>query len=460
MSHEHPQDDSVERALEGQLSPAEWENLQREIIRDPALRARYVDQQWLHASLRAQRHALPELLAATPVVSVPHSSWRRYSYRWLAAAAGLTLLIHLGLLAYARKDHSVATLVEADHCKWGASDLPTVVDSKLGVGRLNLAEGIATIKFKRGAVLTLEAPTTLEILSDMHCRLIEGSIVADVPESAHGFTVHSQDMKVVDLGTRFGLTAGSAGNSHVFVFEGKVQIESARDQEPRVLSTGENFSIGSGNVSSTQEPFRTRLKIEPTGWQSITTAFGRGGDTYSRRGDSGGVKGRHPLLMVKHTELDRSHTNERRAVLTFDLSQSLVSATQQVELILDPEPSGMGFSTLVPDSRFAVYGVTDESLDGWNEDKILWTNTPGCNEFGPIPGATLKLLEFELPRGSSSQPLTLRSETLTAFVKGDTNGLVTFIIVRETGETDPSGLVHAFASKEHPTALPPTLRLR
>jgi hypothetical protein len=35
-----------------------------------------------------------------------------------------------------------------------------------------------------------------------------------------------------------------------------------------------------------------------------------------------------------------------------------------------------------------------------------------------------------------------------------------FVIVRVTGELAPSGLVHAFASKEHPTAHSPTLRVR
>lgn len=452
--------DRIDRAIEGQLSPEEWRDLQREIVQDPELRAYYVDQQWLHASLHAQRHSLPELLDAQPAPP-PESRFRRFGYRWLAAAAALTVLLHAGFLYFnGRADHSMAVLIEADHCKWAGSDLPTTVNSKLHAGRLSLAEGIATLKFKRGTVLTLEAPTTLEIISDMQCRLIEGSIVADVPASAHGFTVRSPDMTVTDLGTRFGLTAGSTGNSHVFVFEGSVRIESPRLAEPRVLATGENFRIASGQIDSTQEPFRTRLKIDPAGWQSITTGFGRGADTYSRRGDIDGVKGRHPLLMVKHSDLAGGLLNERRAVLTFDLAQFLPASINQVELILDPEPSGLGFSTLVPDSRFAVYGVIDESFDAWNENAVLWATTPGCNDYGPAPGSTLKLLEFALPRGSSGEPLTLRSETLTSFVKWDTNGLVTFIVVRETGETDPFGLVHAFASKEHPTALPPTLRLR
>jgi len=164
--------------------------------------------------------------------------------------------------------------------------------------------------------------------------------------------------------------------------------------------------------------------------------------------------------MVKHTELERSFPNERRAVLTFDLSQTQSTPIDEVELTLDPESSGMGFSTLVPDSRFAIYGIVDENLDSWDENRVLWLNTPGCDESGPLPGQTRRLLEFDLPRGSSGEPLTLKSDALTAFIRSDTNGLASFLIIRETGETDPSGLVHAFASKEHPTALPPTLRIR
>ena len=71
-----------------------------------------------------------------------------------------------------------------------------------------------------------------------------------------------------------------------------------------------------------------------------------------------------------------------------------------------------------------------------------------------------KLAEFAIPRGGSGNPLTIRGDGIAAFLRADTNGLATFLIVRETGESDPSGLVHAFASKEHPTARPPTLRVR
>jgi hypothetical protein len=170
--------------------------------------------------------------------------------------------------------------------------------------------------------------------------------------------------------------------------------------------------------------------------------------------------GAHPLIMVKHSDLPASAKNERRAFLTFDVSTIAAHDVAEAQLILDPVPSGFGISTLVPDSRFAVYGLTDEALDGWSENEARWDTAPGCNDAGPLPAQTRKLAEFWIPRGGSGDQLTVRGDALAQFIRQDTNGLVSFLIVRETGETDPSGLVHAFASKEHPTARPPTLRIK
>jgi hypothetical protein len=196
------------------------------------------------------------------------------------------------------------------------------------------------------------------------------------------------------------------------------------------------------------------------GWTAVSTAFGRGKDAYSRRGDAHGPTGAHPLIMVKHSEIEAGRTNERRAFLTFDVSQIGIAGISEAQLTLDPEPSGLGFSALVPDSRFAVYGIVDESLDGWEETGVEWDSSPACTDAGPVPAQTRKLAEFWIPRGGSGGALTVRDGTIAEFVRQDTNGLVSFLIVRETGESDPSGLVHAFASKEHPTARPPTLRLK
>jgi hypothetical protein len=104
--------------------------------------------------------------------------------------------------------------------------------------------------------------------------------------------------------------------------------------------------------------------------------------------------------------------------------------------------------------------VTDETLDRWDDQALRWGTMPACDDDGPKPAQVRRLASFSLPRGASGQPLTVSGAALADFVRGDTNGLVTLVLVRETGETDPSGLVHAFASRAHPSARPPTLRVR
>ncbi len=458
---DQPIDDRIDRALEGLLSAAELEALKADVIRDPVLRADYVDRLWLHSTLRAERETLVKILDEAPVAD--EKVVRRWPLALWAAAIAACVTLAACVFLFGKGTffrRPVATLVQADNCKWAGSDLPTAVDSKLGIGTLKLVQGIATLKFKSGATVTMEAPTTLKILTAMHCRLVEGTLTAEVPEPAHGFTIDTPDIKVVDLGTRFGVTAGSTGNSQVRVFKGEVEIGGLADGKTKHLTEGKGLHVGSGPTVLGQEPTRGQQVQEEDGWTSIPTSFGQGKDGYARRGDYGGPMGQHPLIIVKHTDLDPGRKNERRAVITFDISQAAIAKINEAQLVLDPEPSGFGFSSLVPDSEFAVYGLTDETLDTWDEKKMRWSSLPGCTDEGPNPAMTRKLAEFWIPRGGTGGPITVRSPELAAFIRTKTDGLASFLIVRETGETDPSGLAHAFASKEHPTGRPPTLRLK
>lgn len=470
MKPNDQQFDRIERALEGRLTEEEWAAFQADVVRDPVLRAVYAERAWLHASLRADRARLGQLLDRESVVvadtdaAQPVAAVRRRVVFWGSAVVALAAAVAVGFfISRARvpaRAVTVATLVQAQNTKWAGSTLPTLGGSKLGPGFLSLVEGIATLKFDSGATVIIEAPTKLEILSAMGCRLLEGSVTAEVPVPAHGFTIETPDLKVVDLGTRFGVTAGVAGDSHVYVFEGEVKLDNPKGEELRRLTQGKTFHVNSGATAATSlEPTRFQVEQAPDGWTSIPTSFGRGKDTFVRRGTNAPAGGQ-PLLMVKHTDLELSRRNERRIFLTFDLSKVNPATIAEAQLVLDPEPSGLGFTAMVPDSRFAVYGVTDESADTWDETALRWDGAPAATDEGLVAASTRKLAEFWIPRGGSGGPLTVRGDDLAAFLRADTNGLATFVIVRETSETDPSGLVHAFASKEHPSARPPTLRVR
>lgn len=447
-------EERIDRGIEGLLSDDEWAQLQSDVIADSRLRELYAERAWLHGQLQAEKQMLPHLIEAEPDVVAP-SFWRPAV--WAAAAAIVTALVTLNLRSVPEAE-TVATLVEAEDCRWAGSELPTAQGSQLGVGTLALVEGMATLEFESGARVTLEAPATVEVLSKMHCRLIEGSVVADVPEPAHGFTVDAPAVKVVDLGTRFGVTANRFGNAQVIVFDGEVEVE--RDnEEPKLLTTGNSMHIGHQAPAENQEIARDPgTDNSRAGWLTITTAEGRGKDAYVRRGDSHGPTGGHPLIMVKHTDL--AANNERRAFLTFDLAKIAVDAVADVELVLDVEASGLGFSALVPDSRFEVFGLSDGAADLWNEEQLLWGGAPASTDGGLIADQIVRLGEFRIRRGHVPANVSVSSQALREFVRTDTNRLVTLAIVRMTGENDKQGLVHAFAAKEHPTAQPPTLHLK
>jgi hypothetical protein len=162
--------------------------------------------------------------------------------------------------------------------------------------------------------------------------------------------------------------------------------------------------------------------------------------------------------MVKHTDL--APNNERRTILSFDLAGIDRSTLRSARLALKLEPSGLGFSSLVPDSRFAVYGISGESAAAWSESEIIW-KTAGPLVDEPLSAATAtRLAEFEIRKGSPNGLVEVGSDAFVDFLRSRPDEIVSLMIVRETGESDQQGLVHAFASKEHPTAPAPTLWLQ
>ena len=452
--------DHIDRSFDEQLSEEEWAALQQAIIDDPELRRDYVERRWLHAILEAESESLPGLLEE-PLWVKPAPD--RRSAAWLAAAAAVVLFGgSLVLFFQSRPEPVVATLIEAENCRWAGSDLPTVEGAGLGAGTLALTEGMATIRFKSGATVTLEAPSVLEVESAMRCRLVEGSVVADVPESAHGFTIDTTKMEVIDLGTRFGVTTTPLGDSNVFVFEGEVKVNRDDLPEPKHVFAGKSLlsKAGATPQQTDQEVRRVEAPTASPGpdWTAVTTATGRGRDAYLRRGDQQGPTGAHPLLMVKHTDL--APNNERRTILSFDLAGIDRSTLRSARLALKLEPSGLGFSSLVPDSRFAVYGISGESAAAWSESEIIW-KTAGPLVDEPLSAATAtRLAEFEIRKGSPNGLVEVGSDAFVDFLRSRPDEIVSLMIVRETGESDQQGLVHAFASKEHPTAPAPTLWLQ
>ncbi len=157
---------------------------------------------------------------------------------------------------------------------------------------------MATIRFKSGATVTLEAPSVLEVESAMRLPARRGIRRRRCAESAHGFTIDTTKMEVIDLGTRFGVTTTPLGDSNVFVFEGEVKVNRDDLPEPKHVFAGKSLvsKAGATPQQTDQEVRRVEAPTASPGpdWTAITTATGRGRDAYLRRGDQHGPTGAHP----------------------------------------------------------------------------------------------------------------------------------------------------------------------
>jgi len=456
----------IERALDGRLDADEQAAFEAAVVEDSELRRAYVEAARLEACLRVVGGE--EAAALESAAGPPRRLKSRHLLVPLAAAA--VAAIGAWWLGYAQagseRPKPVARVSEASGCKWGGSLLPTAEGSILEPGKLDLREGIATLVFDSGAEVMLEAPAEVELLSPLALKLVRGSVVADVPESAIGFTVHTPNGEVVDYGTRFGVTYGARGQSHVTVFDGEVGLRGKGGSEERRLLGGDSEFLGErrDQLVAGDEPVGAGEMLagwEAEGWSTLTTRDGQGGDSYVSPNPSKDANhGSEPLVLVKHSETQLG--NIRYAFLGFDLATlDGEGALKDAELALQVAPSGLGLGSMVPDSVFVVHGLPRANGSGWDEDSITLANAPAHLGEGELDTTRMvELGRFSVARGIVSGSRTVGGPDLIEFLESQRGGIATLVISRVTGEFARAGLVHAFASKEHPSSAAPTLKLK
>jgi hypothetical protein len=409
---------------------------------------------------------------AKPALEPAHVQPRAWPWHMMTAAAAALVAAGAVWLLTA-EPAPVATLVKAQSCKWGNSALPTLEGGLLTPGLLDLVEGMATLQFKSGAEVVMEAPVSLEVLSSMECRVRKGTVVADVPDQAKGFTIYTPETKVVDWGTRFGVSAGDDGKCLVHVIKGLVEVQRKGESKSKELRAGERADYG-GFLASAVNPDAEReaepgrwlpetIKDLGDGWQAVTTAFGEGRDSWIQSNPNVKVTGQESYLRVKHSTFDGKL--DRKAYMAFDISRFKGKQIEEAEFVINVEPSDLGFASLVPDATFRLYALTREDADQWRESELNWRNAPAHDDqpkhrTSPIAEETVCIGSFMMPQGTTRGAFSVKSAALAEALRSDTNGTLTLILCRETNETDRNGLAHAFASKENQRNSPPTLRVK
>jgi hypothetical protein len=141
-------------------------------------------------------------------------------------------------------DHTVAVLLRAPGAEWEETGLPTRAGAALPPGWLRLKSGLAHIEFYSGAMVILEGPAELQLISRMEAYCARGKLRATVPSQAQGFTIGTPKLGVVDRGTEFGLRVGRNGQTEVHVFQGKVELKGPGQADPgKALMTGQGLRV-------------------------------------------------------------------------------------------------------------------------------------------------------------------------------------------------------------------------
>ncbi len=462
--------------FDGRASQPEVDRLEQLAVASPEARRFYLEYAQQHAALswaafHPQPPALPELCAAPADASARRASRRA---AWAASlAAGLLAIVAIGWWQNQQpRPIGFATLERLQSARWANSTLPVVEGTRLGAGRMELADGMATIDFDKGVKLVLEAPAVFELVDANQCRLHQGKLRAEVRPGGEGFVVRTPTATLVDRGTVFGVHVRVGGVSDLMVFKGKVDAEHPGTGRTVSATTGTGLRLTTGEleiIADENAPFRLpgSLNEEPTGQNSIqiSTAIGRGMDAYIQAIVPPADRRSDELLLLKRNNRqfggEYFYNWHRKVYLRFDLSllNGQEIATSRLELHADR--SGMGFASHCPDATFIVYGLTDESLDDWGDETLKWHEAPGNFPDGNHTdfAKTVRLGQFRIPQGSCTGTFGIETPELAQFLKQDTNGLATLIIVRETLGTGVSDIVHGFASRRHPKLPAPMLRL-
>jgi hypothetical protein len=183
-------------------------------------------------------------------------------------------------------------------------------------------------------------------------------------------------------------------------------------------------------------------------------------DTFAQSNNSGPY-GSEATLLVKYSETEVNNYH-RKTWIRYDTSSLLALDYSKATLALEFVDSGKG-STDSRDWTFEVFGLTDETLDNWDEATVRWKSpypvAPANLDSGKgvDPTKTVSVGLFTVTaKGIGTHEIA--TSALTSFLQSDTNGLATFIIVRDTqGPNSSISYVHGIASRD--TATPPTLEV-
>ena len=233
----------IQQFIANDISDDNARALEQQLKENAALRDLYLDAVHLDSALAATAEAAAmarTLAAPPPPTPVQHATDIRHRAR--IALATIAALFTLLLTLWHQHTHAgveFEVLRLSDH-----SNSPWKPGSRLRKTNVLWTQGSLEIRLSSGVTLTINGAAQLHLVSPMEVRLRAGRITADVGERGKGFLIETNDYRIVDLGTVFGVDASPSAKTDVVVFNGQVEVHEKGSSQPSLLlSQGEGVRL-------------------------------------------------------------------------------------------------------------------------------------------------------------------------------------------------------------------------
>lgn len=172
-----------------------------------------------------------------PVRSLPvRKADNQKTTLFVLAASLAAILLFFASVRLIPNREPVAFLAEAVSPRWhNGSEAINLGDSFYNTDDPKvLKSGTIEIEFNYGARVVIEGPAEFSCKSDNMIHLHYGRIYSRVPKEATGFTVHTDDARIVDLGTEFGVQVNIDGTIELHVTNGKTSLIAGDGREKEI----------------------------------------------------------------------------------------------------------------------------------------------------------------------------------------------------------------------------------
>ncbi len=265
MNHFSPEDllTRIHRLLDGEMEAQELALLEIELQSNPEARKIYLEYANLHSALENHFASENELNHGRIIPIDRYLARQRIRNAKFSVIAAAAILMISGLLLwsiYSKDPKTIVSFESSPNSEFILShnkDSNKSVDRSIRPGsRLRLSSGTIEATFSSGVRCMLDAPCEITFHDENRISLAYGVGLFQIPKGVSGFSVDTRSLKVVDLGTAFGIVAKRNGLDEVHVTQGSVEIsaKNPKSKEPmEILKAGSARRFDeSGNISPTE----------------------------------------------------------------------------------------------------------------------------------------------------------------------------------------------------------------